>query len=315
MTNWKDIQWVLAPMDGFTDYRYRNTLSEVFGPLSGIRYAVAPFVSLVAGKKVKRSHLKDLLPENNLMIVEPQFLGNEEDYFPAMANALNDLGYSCMNWNLGCPMKAVASKQRGSGLLMVPDRIERFLDKVLPTSPIKLSIKIRLGYLKVEESLRVVEVLNQYPLEYVAVHPRLGIQLYNGKVDLDKFACLQSLIKTHCVYNGDIFTVEDAQKIHQRFPEIKTMMLGRGVIANPFLPSILQGRIFSQGECLKIFSLFLDVLLENHLKDGSPERLILHRQKQFWSNFAIPYIPPNLLDRIKKVSNIQEYRSLCNEIE
>ncbi|MEG2666703.1 MAG: tRNA-dihydrouridine synthase, partial [Bacteroidales bacterium] len=137
----------------------------------------------------------------------------------------------------------------------------------------------------------------------------------NGKVDLDKFACLQSLIKTHCVYNGDIFTVEDAQKIHQRFPEIKTMMLGRGVIANPFLPSILQGRIFSQGECLKIFSLFLDVLLENHLKDGSPERLILHRQKQFWSNFAIPYIPPNLLDRIKKVSNIQEYRSLCNEIE
>ena len=115
----------LAPLRGFTDYIYRNTFAEHFDGFDG---ALAPFIPTITADRFKPSHLKDVLPENNSSIpVVPQIISNLPDDFINLAVRLYDLGYTSVNWNLGCPFPMVAKKFRGSGLLPYPEKIDAFL--------------------------------------------------------------------------------------------------------------------------------------------------------------------------------------------
>ena len=304
-------------MDGVTDHPYRNAWMEVFGndsrPHAGrlMHKAVSPFVSLVQGEKIKRSHIADLLPQNNLMDVEPQVLGNDADCFLVMAKTLADLGYRSVNWNLGCPKPQIAAKQRGSGLLPHPDRIDAFLNRVVPASPLPLSVKIRLGYRSPDEVFKVIEVLNRYPLVYVAVHPRIGTQLYGGEADWDKFEETLHLLSAPCIYNGDIHSVQKAKEFVSRFGKgehkVKSVMIGRGVIANPFLPGMLAGLSYSPADMQILFARFVQTLWSNHLACGLRPLSALHRQKLYWSQFQGPFLPPTAFSHIKTLQDPDFY--------
>lgn len=304
-------------MDGVTDYPYRNAWAEVFGldtrTHAGhlMRKAVGPFVSLVQGEKIKRSHIADLLPQNNLMDVEPQVLGNDAEAFLVMAKTLADLGHSSVNWNLGCPKPQIASKQRGSGLLPHPDRIDAILNRVVPASPLPLSVKIRLGYRSPDEVFKVIEVLNRYPLAYVAVHPRIGTQLYGGEADWDRFGEVLRLLSAPCIYNGDIDSIEKARAFVARFgkeePKVNRVMIGRGVIADPFLPGRLAGLSYSSSDMQILFVRFVQTLWRNYLACGLRPLSALHRQKLYWSQFRGPFLPPNAFKHIKTLQDPDIY--------
>lgn len=310
MISLNDMEWILAPMDGVTDYPYRNAWMEVFGndprPHAGqlMRKAVSPFVSLVPGGKVRRSHIADLLPQNNLMDVEPQVLGNDAESFLVMAETLADLGHRSVNWNLGCPKPQIAAKQRGSGLLPYPDRIDAFLNRVVPASPLPLSVKVRLGYRSPDEVFKVIEVLNRYPLAYVAVHPRIGTQLYGGEADWDRFEEIPRLLSAPCTYSGDINTLQKAQQFVSRFgQDVKSVMIGRGVIADPFLPGRLAGLSYSSSDMQILFVRFVQALWRNHLALGLNPLSALQRQKLYWSQFRGPFLPPSAFSHIKTLQD------------
>lgn len=326
MMKLRDTTWTLAPMDGLTDYRYRNALYSVFPDIDRV---VAPFITLVPGKKVKISHLKDLLPSTNLLPLdklEPQILGNEEEYLESMIKSLSDLGYTCMNWNLGCPVKSVANKQRGSGLLKFSDRIDSFLNKAFSVGGIKISIKIRLGYDNAREAFDLLNIINKYPLEYVVIHPRLGLQMYNGSADIKAFKVLNSEIRHRCVYNGDIFTVDKAREVLENLPNIDEFMIGRGVLMNPFLPSLLKNRKFKDEEVNSLFWKFVKQLYLQHLNSNVAAEKVLHKQKQLWAQFkfnnsglGVFEDPENeyyintaeILGKVKYVKSLDEYIKFC----
>lgn len=309
------MEYILAPLEGFTDYKYRQAYTSVFGSL---KKAVAPFVTLVAGSRVKKNHLIDLWPENNTgMEVEPQILGNEEACYRIMADALSAMGYKSLNWNLGCPVRSIAEKERGSGLLMNPQRINSFLSNAFSVSDIGLSVKIRLGYKNKDEFWEVIDVLNRYPLKYVAVHPRTGLQGYGGSVDWDFLEKAISFIKAPCVYSGDIFKLEDAKKLDLRFPSIKTCMLGRGVFYDPSLPDLLLGQDFSDEEkhekCLRL----MDAIYCNGRNIGLNDTVLLHRQKQYWVKLNIKemkYVSDEWMGKLKRVNTVPEYEYLIKLI-
>lgn len=305
------ITWILAPMDGITDYCYRNAWLEVFGPYSRMREAVSPFVTLVRGTVVKPSHLFDLWPQNNQMTVEPQFLGNEAEFFPPMAAALSDMGYTSLNWNLGCPMKRVAQKRRGSGLLPYPESIDAFLEKAFLSSPLALSVKLRLGYYSREEIYPVMEVLNRYPLRYIAVHPRIGTQMYAGVPDWDAMEEVLTLSKHPLVYSGDIHSLETAENFVRRFPGIDRIMIGRGVVSDPFLPCCLCGTALEADRKKELFASFVSALLRNYTESRYPEKTVLQRQKMFWSRFQGDFVPRGGFDAVKTLGTLAHYRQVC----
>jgi len=105
---------------------------------------------------------------------------------------------------------------------------------------VRLSVKMRLGYQSVDECIPVIEVLNRHPLTEVILHPRLATQMYDGSVDLEQAAIAAAACTHPFVYSGDITSPATFMDRQTRFPTATAWMLGRGALANPFLPQMIK---------------------------------------------------------------------------
>ena len=228
---------ILAPMQGLTELMFRKVYHQCFP--GALDYAISPFLSLTHGNLTEAwDKIDDVLPEPNRdsIPVIPQILGKETVEFIELANRLYDIGYNEINWNIGCPMRRVTAKHRGSGILPYPDEVESILGQVVPHLKPRLSIKMRLGLKSPDEIFKLIPILNNYPLQCVTIHPRTGRQQYSGQVDLDTFSRVLPLLRHKVIYNGDICTPADYRRISQRFPSVHDFMLGRGILYDPLLP-------------------------------------------------------------------------------
>ena len=305
----RKIKLILAPLRGFTDYIYRNTFTRHF---DGFDSAVAPFIPTVQADNFKPSHLKDVLPENNsAMPITPQIIGNNPDDFIPLAQRLFDLGYQTVNWNLGCPFPMVAKKKRGSGLLPYPMRIEAFLEKTIPSIPNRLSIKARLGRKNTDEIIKLMTIFNQYPLEEIIIHPRTGIQMYNGEPDLDTFEKCLKMAKHRIVYNGDICDMAGFKAISKRFKSVDLWMIGRGAISNPFLPAIIKTGEDNWTEKVNTFRLFYEDLFNQYQQIFSGPGHLLNRMKGFWTYFSKSFTTGNKIKKkIHRSHKLQRYQEV-----
>ncbi|HEA79160.1 MAG TPA: tRNA-dihydrouridine synthase family protein, partial [Maribacter sp.] len=227
-----------SPLQGFTDFRFRNAFHKYFG---GIDTFYAPYIRLNGKMVIKNSYQKDLQPENNTTLeVIPQVMTGDADEFLFVIKYIQSLGYKELNWNLGCPYPMVTKQGMGSGLICNPEKIDLILKRAHEETDVVVSMKMRMGYENAEEILAVFPILDSYPLKNIAIHARIGKQLYKGGVDLDAFQkCVEST-KHKLYYNGDITTVAKFQEMQERFPSIDHFMMGRGLISDPFLPSMIK---------------------------------------------------------------------------
>lgn len=297
----------LAPLRGLTDSIFRNTYATFY---SGIDWAVTPFLTTVKGSRIKASHLREVLPENNQRLpVIPQILSKSADNFIPLAAALHDMGYGIINWNLGCPFPMVAKKNRGSGLLPHPHLVDAFLDRVLNAIPNRLSIKLRLGYDDPEEIKELLPIFDRYPLDCLIIHPRTGKQMYTGRPDESAFEACLGMTSHTVVYNGDIVTKGDMERLRCRFPTIKTWMIGRGVLADPLLPGRIKNHLKNETDEIDQFRKFHEALLNAYgaVLDGPGH--LLNRMKGFWYYFSRIFDDKfRLLKKIHRTRTLEHYR-------
>ena len=303
-----------SPLQGFTDYRFRNAFDKYFG---GIDTFYAPYIRLNGKLEIKSSYHRDLLPSNNTVKeLIPQVMTNDADEFLFVANYVKELGYKELNWNLGCPYPMVTKRCMGSGLINDAQRIDNVLEKVHSESDIIVSMKMRMGYNHSKEILDVFPILEKYPIKNIAIHARIGKQLYKGGVDLDSFErCLE-----HCnqkiYYNGDITSLESFTKLSQRFPSIDHWMIGRGLIANPFLPNMIKTGDTSYPENrMAIFGEFIDTLFHSYEQALSGSSHVLTKMTHFWEYFSESFENPHkTYKKIKKAKKITDYHSVVKSI-
>ena len=117
------------------------------------------------------------------------------------------------------------------------------LDRVFDEIDIKFSVKCRLGYFNPEEIDAIIPVFNKYPLSELIIHPRIGKQLYKGEADVERFRALVPSINAPLVYNGDIVSVESFNRISNAVQPVNQFMLGRGILAHPFLAEQIKNDI------------------------------------------------------------------------
>jgi tRNA-dihydrouridine synthase B len=302
----------LAPMKGFTSALYRKLYTTHF---KGVDAAISPFISSLSCKRVKDSHIKDILPENNddLPLI-PQIISNDPNGFILLSKRFYDLGYDCVNWNLGCPFPTVAKKKRGSGLLPYPERIKSFLDSVLPQIPNRLSIKTRLGRKTNEDIFELIPIFNQYPLDEIVIHPRTGIQLYSGIPDQATFKECLALLEHCVVYNGDIFDTKTFHNLNGLYPEVDRWMLGRGVLVNPFLPEMIKSGNGNVPGNIETFKQFHDDLFEAYRDKLSGPAHIVDKMKGYWQYFSRGFQNGrNLFKKIKKLKSPEKYSTIIDQ--
>ncbi|MBC8442152.1 MAG: tRNA-dihydrouridine synthase family protein [Deltaproteobacteria bacterium] len=293
---------ILAPLQGFTDVTFRNVFSDNF---SGVDEAVAPFISTMGQKRLKPSRIKDVDPENNKkLFVVPQILGNVANDFIFLADHLYEMGHKKINWNLGCPHSKIAKKNRGSGLLMYPDKIDAFLDTILPKISNTLSIKLRLGRKSKDEIFNLLPILNKYPLDEIILHPRTGIQMYEGTSDHDAFEKALLCSQHALTYNGDITDLNTFHIVQKKFPCIIRFMIGRGLLSNPFLAEDIKGVLVNKNQIDRLKK-FHDDLFDNYQTIFSGPAHLTGRMKGFWR-----YLGPSFKDSRKQLKKILKADSI-----
>jgi len=296
----------LAPLRGVTGHIFRTIYAGYF---SGFDCAITPFITTVRSRTVSASHLRDIRPENNRDLpIVPQLIGNNADDFVRMAGWVADAGYTCVNWNLGCPFPQVTSKKRGSGLLPWPALINAFLESVMVRMPIKLSVKVRLGLHDAEELPALMPIFNRYPIAEVQIHARTGKQMYDGTADIEAFERCAAMSAHPVVYNGDIFTQADFARLSHRLTGVTRWMIGRGAISDPFLAARIRGTTESANP-VGVFREFHDALFDAYLAARRQPIPVLGIMKELWGYWAGSFIDgAQFLRRIQRTKSLEEYR-------
>ncbi|WDP89839.1 MAG: tRNA-dihydrouridine synthase family protein [Desulfobacter sp.] len=298
---------ILAPLQGFTDVTFRNAWARHF---SGMDLAMAPFISTMGQQRLKPSRLADVdLERNRSLFVIPQILGNVAEDFIFLADRLYEMGHKQVNWNLGCPHSKIAKKRRGSGLLLYPEKIDAMLSKIIPGMKPSLSVKIRLGRRNKDEIDELLKVFHCHKIDEIILHPRTGEQMYTGDSDLDAFEKALSACSIPMVYNGDIVDLPSYNRVRARFPEVTRIMIGRGILSNPFLAEEIRGRA-TEGQAIRLARIkaFHDDLFAAYEQVFSGPGHLTGRMKGFWS-----YLGPSFqgykkpLKKILKATTIQAY--------
>jgi tRNA-dihydrouridine synthase len=296
-----------SPLQGFTDFRFRNAFQKYFG---GIDTFYAPYIRLNGKLDIKPAYERDILPKNNTTLeVIPQIMTNDADEFLFVSKYVQSLGYSELNWNLGCPYPMVVNRCMGSGLINDAERVRDILEKVHNESDIVVSMKLRMGYNEPTEILDLLPILDSFPLKNIAVHARIGKQLYKGGVDLESFQKVADATNHKLYYNGDITTVAGFREMVERFPAIDHWMIGRGLISDPFLPNMIKANTAEYPENrIEVFGKFHDTLLDAYSQSLSGDSHIIMKMFHYWEYFAQAFPDSRKpLKAIKKAKNLEKY--------
>lgn len=294
----------LAPLHGITSHTFRNTLCRHFG---GIDFFMAPFLPAQPAGKFRPKVWQDIAPENNTALpLVPQLMGNRPEHFVDTTRMLNEhFGYERFNINIGCPSSPVVRHTRGCGLMPHPDIVEQIVAEVSERTPFRLSLKMRLGLHSADEGRQLLTRLNDYPLDFLVIHPRLGVDLYEGTPDLDTFEEFCQITRHKIVYSGDVFTTEDYERLSERFPQVAAWMLGRGVLRNPFLAEEIKSQ--DAGDKKERFNAFYHDLIDKLLPIRG-ESGTLANLKELWHYFAhFTHTSDEELQQILRICDLQEF--------
>ena len=294
----------LAPLHGITSHTFRNTLCRHFG---GIDFFMAPFLPAQPAGKFRPKVWQDIAPENNTALpLVPQLMGNRPEHFVDTTRMLNEhFGYERFNINIGCPSSPVVRHTRGCGLMPHPDIVEQIVAEVSERTPFRLSLKMRLGLHSADEGRHLLTRLNDYPLDFLVIHPRLGDDLYEGTPDWDTFEEFCQLTRHKIVYSGDIFTVEDYNRLSERFPQVSAWMLGRGLLRNPFLAEEIKGQDIGdkRERFLNFYQDFIEKLLPIRGESGTLANL-----KELWHYFAVfTGLSEEKLQQLLRICDLREF--------
>lgn len=303
-----------SPLQGFTDFRFRNAFHHYFG---GIDTFYSPYIRLNGKLVIKGAYERDILPENNnTLTVIPQVMTNDAEEFLFVVKFIQQFGYKELNWNLGCPYPMVTKQGMGSGLVKNTEQIRHILERVHNETDIVVSMKMRLGYDNATEILDTLPMLDTFPLKNIAIHARIGKQLYKGGVDWEGFQNALDNTKHTLYYNGDITSVEAFRAVKERFPTITHFMIGRGLISDPFLPQMIQNNTTEYPENRwQVFKDFHDRIYQEYDDYLSGPTPIKMKMLGFWEFFATSFDnPQKTLKKIKKVNNAVQYQQATREI-
>ena len=294
-----DKQYYAAPMEGMTTWLWRRVHHRIFG---GADKFFTPFLSPNATCTFQVKERREIDHNEGLNVV-PQLLTADPGHFIWAARVLADMGYSEINLNLGCPSGTVAAKRKGSGLLSWPDQLTALLDGVFDALPgMRISVKTRIGRHDDGEWPALLDIFNRYPIHELIVHPRVGKDMYRGTARRQVFHWTRQHTGLPLVYNGDIWTPEDAASWDV------SVMTGRGLIADPALLRRARGGAPAARAELADFM--------GELADGYEATVgqdaTLHRMWELWF-YLIAAFPEagDALKKMRKCRRLADYRPIA----
>lgn len=300
-----------APLQGYTDDVYRRLHHQLIG---GVETYTTPFLRVEAGG-VRSKDSRDIAPEHNKGIpVIPQVIFRNLKEFLYLTDVVEQYGYTRIDLNMGCPFPLQAKHGRGAGVLADVETIRQVMETIVAKPHLQFSVKMRLGWEDADEWKPVLFILNDVPLTHITLHPRVGKQQYKGDVDMERFEAFYEACRHPLIYNGDVTTVEQIQKMEERFPHLSGIMIGRGLLARPTLAAeYADGKELPWNKRRDLLMLMHQRLREHYEKVVNSEAQLHAKLRLFWE-YMEPELGKKPYKKLMKAGNLKNYLAAVNEI-
>ena len=271
----------LAPMEDVTDIGFR-LLCKRFGAAM----VYTEFVSAEALVRDVKSTIQKLTISDTERPVGIQIYGRDVDAMVEAAKIVEQAGPDLIDINFGCPVKKVAGKGAGAGMLQNIPKMLEITRKVVEAVNLPVTVKTRLGWN--HEQLIITELAEQLQdcgIKALTIHGRTRSQMYTGNADWTLIGEVKRNPRIHIpiIGNGDIHSLDEADKAFATYG-VDAIMIGRATFGCPW--------IFSHEEL--DFNQKLDILeelLRINVERIDEKRGILHTRRHLAATPIFKGIP------------------------
>ncbi|MFZ1798831.1 MAG: tRNA dihydrouridine synthase DusB [Chitinophagaceae bacterium] len=227
-----DFPLLLAPMEDVSDPPFRAVCKD-----NGADLMFSEFISSEGLIRNAMKSMRKLDIFDNERPVGIQVFGGDEEALALSARIVETVQPELLDINFGCPVKKVACRGAGAGVLKDIDLMVRLTDAVVKSTNLPVTVKTRLGWdetsLNIEE---VAERLQDVGIRALSIHGRTRAQMYKGQADWTLIAKVKNNPRIHIPIfgNGDIDSAEKALEYKERYG-VDGIMIGRAAIGYPWI--------------------------------------------------------------------------------
>ncbi|HID40370.1 MAG TPA: tRNA dihydrouridine synthase DusB [Calditrichaeota bacterium] len=220
----------LAPMESVTDYPFRMICKEL-----GADVVYSEFISSEALVRDAEKAFRKMTIQKAEHPIGIQIYGNRAEAMVKAAQLAEEKGPDFIDINFGCPVKKVALKGAGAGLLRDIPLMVKISRAVARAVSVPVTAKTRLGW--DADSIRIVEIarrLEEVGIEALAIHARTRAQGYKGQADWEWIARTKQAVNIPVIGNGDVTEPLHVKAMFEQ-TDCDAVMIGRGAVHNPWL--------------------------------------------------------------------------------
>jgi nifR3 family TIM-barrel protein len=306
---------LLAPMEDVSDPPFRALCKENGADLMYTEFISSEGLIRDAAKSIQKLDIFEY--ERPIGI---QIFGNDIESMRLATEVTTQANPDIIDINYGCPVKKVACKGSGAGILQDIPKMVRMTAEIVKSTHLPITVKTRLGW---DESTKyiveVAERLQDVGIKAISIHGRTRKQMYKGEADWSLIADVKNNARMHIPVfgNGDVDTPEKALENKNRFG-VDGVMIGRASIGYPWIFNEIK-HFMKTGEHLPPPTIEMRVeAAKKHLKmslQWKGEKLGVMEMRRHYSNYfkGIPHLKEYKIKLVTEME-VHEIFNVLNRI-